>query len=616
MKRRTALKRPLAIAIALALAATPIPVRAIAAEDATTTVEVISNSTTGDLSFVVGNITVGDEEYGAVVKAKDGTTAELTVEGDVDSGYGIDAYVENGTADITVAGNVTSTIDDGLDVNAGKNGSATVGVNGNISSEDDAVIVTAWDNGFAAATVNGDIDAGYWGVYARAEDAGTVNETINGDITAMADAIIARTYDNSIANIDVTGNLTAGEDAIYAEAKDESAITISVTGNLAASDTYQSGISAWGSDAGHIDINVIGNVTADQGYGVELVTEGENGIISLVVDGDITGGLEGLYAEIEGENNAVSALITGTLTGGEAAVALMMDGNDGQFASDTLDLTVWRIVPVDGVVAANAQYSNDVDNGYAATYTQNEDFEATIKYIIKVEQPEAGATLTATDADGAVLGQVANGDDAYDVALEGEKVLLKVELEPGYKLTGAFNGDGEKVALSQDANGNWYVEVPKGGGVYLSVELEKEKYQAIFVNEDGSLLQTVEYEYGETPQYTGEVPTKASTDTATYSFSGWTVTTDPETGAVTYTATFTEEAIPTKPEPTAPGNSSKPEPTAPEAQPVSPAPAAAGAPVASPSIPKTGDTTNLFAPLALAGAGLALIALRRKARQE
>ena len=38
----------------------------------------------------------------------------------------------------------------------------------------------------------------------------------------------------------------------------------------------------------------------------------------------------------------------------------------------------------------------------------------------------------------------------YEYALEGEKVLLKVNLEAGYKLLAAYNGDGEKVELLVD----------------------------------------------------------------------------------------------------------------------------------------------------------------------
>ena len=44
-------------------------------------------------------------------------------------------------------------------------------------------------------------------------------------------------------------------------------------------------------------------------------------------------------------------------------------------------------------------------------------------------------------------------------------------------MVSAYNGlSGEKVALSKDANGNFYVKVPKGGGIYLSALFAKIKY--------------------------------------------------------------------------------------------------------------------------------------------
>jgi hypothetical protein len=58
-------------------------------------------------------------------------------------------------------------------------------------------------------------------------------------------------------------------------------------------------------------------------------------------------------------------------------------------------------------------------------------------------------------------------------------------------------------------------------------------------NDDGSDLGTTEVEAGETPEYTGSTPSKASTNQYTYEFAGWTPTVVAAVADATYTATYT-----------------------------------------------------------------------------
>ncbi|SDX77561.1 Listeria/Bacterioides repeat-containing protein [Ruminococcaceae bacterium YAD3003] len=69
------------------------------------------------------------------------------------------------------------------------------------------------------------------------------------------------------------------------------------------------------------------------------------------------------------------------------------------------------------------------------------------------------------------------------------------------------------------------------------------KYKITFANEDGSVLQTGELEYGKMPVYEKDTPTKASTVQETFTFAGWDKEITKVTGETVYTATYTAKAI-------------------------------------------------------------------------
>jgi hypothetical protein len=247
----------------------------------------------------------------------------------------------------------------------------------------------------------------------------------------------------------------------------------------------------------------------------------------LAVDGNIasSNGI-GLSIDQADTDGKAEAIITGTISG-------EYDGVHVYNTSEKVDLTVWKIEAEKPVVV--------IDGGLIDEDETNE-FIKTINYIVKVEQPTKGATIKATKADGSDLDQkIFREDETFDVAKGGDKVLLAVNLEDHYKITGAYNGDGEKVDLLMDDDGHYYVIVPPEGGIYLSVDVaEKESYPIKFVNDDGTELQNSIIEEGMMPKYLGKTPEKKSTAQYDFVFKGWTPEINPVTGEMTYTAAYNE----------------------------------------------------------------------------
>ncbi|MBQ6752479.1 MAG: InlB B-repeat-containing protein [Clostridia bacterium] len=468
-------------------------VAAFAAEDKTSMVYIDADSSTGDITEEVGNITVSND-YGAEVYAEEGATATLT-SGNVDSHYGVyvGSYGNGSTSNMTINGDATNG-EYGIYTDAESGSETNVNVTGSVTNAEYGLYPSYTE--YSATTnvnIGGDVTSDYYGIYGYyVYDNSTLNIDIAGDLKSKYDEAIYLEYieSGSKANINIGGDVVSEEDeGVHFHVYDNSVLNLKVGGNIESDSACIDICSLY--DGSVFNAEIGGSLIGEGGFYTDDVYDSK---VNISVKGDIKGEDYGISSELYDNTSFVDVLVEGTISGKQPIYL-----EDNAFTLNGTDVTVWKIVPN---AAGNVAETYD-----GSDYVPYRDFEKKIKYIIKLEQPE-GATLSATDADGKAL---AKSHD-WDVANEGDRVLLKVDLQKGYKLLGAYNGDGEKLALLKDAAGNYYVDVTKGGGVYLSVELDRETYNVTLDIGEGTLdghtgLYTFSGKYGD--KITLGAPTRA-----------------------------------------------------------------------------------------------------------
>lgn len=178
------------------------------------------------------------------------------------------------------------------------------------------------------------------------------------------------------------------------------------------------------------------------------------------IQGNVTAKDAGIVIEGAGE---FDILVTGTVKSEGTPILI-----DQTVDPDNVSITVWKIEePVQAETDGKKEEHVVLEGKLGEAQTVTEDskkVEAAIRYIIKIDPSQEDLI----DLEGT------EKSHDYDTAREGETVTLKISVPDGYKLIGAFNGMGDKIPLKKDDHGNYYVVVPKAGGVYLSAEFEKD----------------------------------------------------------------------------------------------------------------------------------------------
>ena len=423
-------KKAMALLLSAVLTMTGV-VPAFAADDITEPVT-IAASEGEEKDVKVGNVTITSEveqEEDAVKADADGGNITLKT-GDI-----------NGSGEGSV---------EGAFISVSKGGKAVADL-GAVRTNGEGACAESYDAGSKIDLTVGNINSQDTGLVAFTENGAETDIETGSIISEDYAAYIETSGEGSKFNALIDGSISSGERGMQVGASNGGEANVFVT-----SDVYGDGDGAclFAESGGKASAMIAGNaVSGDKrdvlfsGNAVSSVAYGDGSEADILVGGDaIAKNNYGAAVNIENADGGKNSItIGGTVKGGGTPI-VMFQGSD----INNVNITVWKVEPnANGVIAGIENEDGSV--------SQSTELEKSINYIIQLE-----------DTSGARL-------SAQDTAHEGEKVVLKIDVDSDYELRGAFNGKGEKVALLKDENGEYYVIVPRGGGVYLSVDLHRKE---------------------------------------------------------------------------------------------------------------------------------------------
>ena len=317
-------------------------------------------------------------------------------------------------------------------------------------------------------------------------NAETGSVTAEGDggatgVNIQASDLIGRDIDDNMFRMDgeattnVDGDITAASahgtaTAVMANVNNGAEAIVNVVGDVTATsaDGEATGIGVIAYKGSETDVTVIGDVTAEGKEGTGISVQNQNGDVSVIVDGTVSG-----------STNSMEVVNSQTKEGGSTT----------NYSTENVNLTVWAAEEnEDGHVAVavdrNIVPGNEERPAPIITDTVNEEatkiLEASINYIVKISTD----FLQKVTAAGAKGNTVKVGETTYATANEGEDVNVGVTIDNEKEvLEGVYyNAEDESTLtatkdLKTDEKGGFLMKMLRGGAMLLGLKVHTHVYE-------------------------------------------------------------------------------------------------------------------------------------------
>ncbi len=331
----------------------------------------------------------------------------------------------------------------------------------NAESPDNANAISAYadNNGYAVAALNsgGNVRGGSYacGVITEAHDGGSAYALADGPVDVSASNI----YGSAVGAM---SSIDGDESVAMAYAGD-----LSVKGHSAV------GLVAGAQDVSHGQVGTVASgdleVSGKNALAMDLWSEDTEDVAMFAgVNGDVHSTGSGVFIDTS-EGTEVEVLITGTLKADDGPAIVI-----GQNAApEDVHIVAWKIESnADSLVQEGARGTAlaSIDPGPYSDKAKA--VEGDIYYILRVDSAQAGNINIVSGAeDYSYLDTDSEGLVDTNIAHAGDKVGIKLDVPEGYELKAAYGDAEHTIELTRGSDGNYYLIVPRGGGVTINMVL-------------------------------------------------------------------------------------------------------------------------------------------------